>query len=184
MSALHLSYEPKFIIVNTGIPKRFHARNDTDLWDRGSIWEHGVARSGLPVIVACTFRSGDNPASASSIDTCYVIRHISTSLVVSNDGCCSQRSTCGKGRRKHLVAMLVRVTSIGTAYILRRSTPRAVSNHGCSARRSACTGQGTGAAKSLRSTYALHAVGPRTHYLRVSSYISCATACLRHVATT
>ena len=37
-SALHLSFEPKFIIVfNTGIPKGFHAHNDTDLWDRGSI---------------------------------------------------------------------------------------------------------------------------------------------------
>ena len=30
------------------------------------ICEHGVARSGLPVIVAFTFRSGDNHASASS----------------------------------------------------------------------------------------------------------------------
>ena len=40
------------------------------------ICEHGVARSGLPVIVAFTFRSGHTPASAISRDTWYVIRHI------------------------------------------------------------------------------------------------------------
>ena len=57
LSALHFSYEPKFIIVNTGIPKRFHAHNDTDLWDRESMqinWKsrHGRIRTHGPTLVA------------------------------------------------------------------------------------------------------------------------------------
>ena len=58
-SALHLSYESKFIIVvNTGIPKRFHAHNDTDLWDRGSIsFEQLVHGCTTSVVIVCTLHA-------------------------------------------------------------------------------------------------------------------------------
>ena len=49
------------------------------------ICEHGVARSGLPVIVAFTFRSGHNPASASSRDTSYVIRHLHRRVLLAEE---------------------------------------------------------------------------------------------------